>query len=494
MSSRTSYTDPTEKALETLSTLSQQNPDQSTYYDTFTNLLSSKLYHQLTVSIHDFTSNKSNIRYNTTATIEENNNFLSLYNYVLLPIVHKCNSLTVSRIGFYVAFSLCSSTSSTSEEDFNFSLLSSSSEEDYYEKSKLLLQNLISEFEKNIVTTTSSSSDGGDNYHRSTMLMNGNSNGSYTTAKLFTESKLHYLTLKHLEKTNVTTSTTTTTTTHNREETLENIKLFLTNNKPLLHELANSTESDIAIVHSAYYECAMTYRKVIGPPEAFYKEAISYLHYTPVSMDDVVMDDDDDKKESSTNYQELYTLATDLSLSALTGHGVYNFGEVVHNNSTILQILKNTKNQYLVELMEASANGDVDALGRIFIQYKDDIANQPALVHRMDVVKEKITLLALVNMVFERPSHERTLQFVDIAERTKMDVDQVEWIVMRALSLGLIKGSMDQVDQTVDVTWVMPRVLDEANMKNLAERFGEWAVKVSKTREYMSEHIPVTFG
>ena len=99
-----------------------------------------------------------------------------------------------------------------------------------------------------------------------------------------------------------------------------------------------------------------------------------------------------------------------------------------------------------------------------------------------------VTLLALVNMVFERPSLERTLSFEDIAERIAVPLEQVEWVIMRALSLGLIKGTMDQVEQTVDVTWVMPRNLDEKQMSELATRFGEWAVKVSKTQDYMLEH------
>merc|ERR1712008_524686 len=74
-----------------------------------------------------------------------------------------------------------------------------------------------------------------------------------------------------------------------------------------------------------------------------------------------------------------------------------------------------------------------------------------------------------------------------------MPTDQVELFIMRALSLGLIKGSMDQVDGTVDVTWAMPRVLDKVQMGALAGRFGEWAVKVSKTSDYMGERVP-TFG
>ena len=31
---------------------------------------------------------------------------------------------------------------------------------------------------------------------------------------------------------------------------------------------------------------------------------------------------------------------------------------------------------------------------------------------------------------------------------------------MRALSLDLVKGSIDQVEQKVHMTWVQPRVLD----------------------------------
>ena len=182
-----------------------------------------------------------------------------------------------------------------------------------------------------------------------------------------------------------------------------------------------------------------------------------------------------------------------MSLAALTGEGVYNFGEVVHSNKVILSALEGTDNEWLVKLMYASANGDVSELDNISNKYANSIAAQPALVNRANVVKEKIALLALVNMVFERDSHDRTLKFDDIATRIQIPIYQVELFIMRALSLGLIKGSMDQVDGTVDVTWVMPRVLDSTQMSALADRFGEWAVKVSKTIDYMGDHVP-TFG
>lgn len=37
---------------------------------------------------------------------------------------------------------------------------------------------------------------------------------------------------------------------------------------------------------------------------------------------------------------------------------------------------------------------------------------------------------------------------------------QVELLVMKALSAGLVKGSIDEVDKRVLMTWVQPRVLD----------------------------------
>ena len=38
-------------------------------------------------------------------------------------------------------------------------------------------------------------------------------------------------------------------------------------------------------------------------------------------------------------------------------------------------------------------------------------------------------------------------------------------LVMKALSLGLVKGSIDQVDAKVHMTWVQPRVLDREQVR-----------------------------
>jgi 26S proteasome regulatory subunit N9 len=53
---------------------------------------------------------------------------------------------------------------------------------------------------------------------------------------------------------------------------------------------------------------------------------------------------------------------------------------------------------------------------------------------------------------------------------------------MKALSLGLVRGTIDQVSGTVEITWVTPRVLTTAEMASLGERLGTWLDKVDATR------------
>lgn len=96
-------------------------------------------------------------------------------------------------------------------------------------------------------------------------------------------------------------------------------------------------------------------------------------------------------------------------------------------------------------------------------------------------------------LVFQRPSHERNIAFVEVAEATRLPHAQVEWLVMRALSCKLIKGSIDQVDEIVRVSWVQPRVLDNSQLKELINRLDGWEKKVNSTLLYVEEQTPELF-
>lgn len=431
-----SYVDATSGAVEHCQLMTQQHPDLAEFYDKIASCCKEKLWHQLTLTVLDLVSRPTKT---LRTTPEGTNSYLALYDKVVLSIDSKLNPLSLARIASFVAASLTPvSTSGMQTEDKDTTA------------AKAVLENLLANKADNLGTS----------------------------AKIFVQSKLSLLTLNTISAPSAELSGDAKT---KQEQQLSSIKSVISSNAELLKEMIQSPEnSESAIVHSAHYETAMTYYKVVGPPESFYDQAMSYLNYAPL----LKKEEDDD--EAKTKYY--HQLAVDLCLAALTGEGVYNLGQVV--STPVLAILDGTPEHWLVELLKSCSKGDVLEFQKLTQQYADPIAKQPALVHRANAVQEKLTLLALVNLIFEKHSSERTLGFQEIAERLHVPLEQVEWVVMRALSLHLIEGSMDQVEQTVSITWVLPRVLDTTQLQALASRFGEWAVKVSKTKDYMQEQTP----
>jgi len=261
----------------------------------------------------------------------------------------------------------------------------------------------------------------------------------------------------------------------NKKESLDMVYTMIKTNGPLLKQLAGDTP-EASIVNAAHYETSMTYYKIVGPPEAFYNEAVDYLNYYQPKEGDAAATD--------TKSQ---TLAVDLCLAALTGEGVYNLGQVVSN--PILRVLEPTPQAWLVELLKACALGDVSNFKKLCQEtYPSQIASQPALVNMGQQMQEKITLLGLVELVFAKPASERTLTFTEIAEGLEIPVEQVEWVIMRAFSVKLMEGTMDEVDGSVHITWILSRALSTEQMSDLASKFSAWAIKVINTKEVMEEN------
>ena len=61
---------------------------------------------------------------------------------------------------------------------------------------------------------------------------------------------------------------------------------------------------------------------------------------------------------------------------------------------------------------------------------------------------------------------------------------------MRALSLKLIKGLLDEVDGTLRVTWVQPRVLQSSQISLMKERLQTWTGTVNNTLQFLENETP----
>ena len=66
------------------------------------------------------------------------------------------------------------------------------------------------------------------------------------------------------------------------------------------------------------------------------------------------------------------------------------------------------------------------------------------------------------------------MTFDTISQETKVKPDEIEHLIMKALSLGLLKGSIDQVAQIAKINWVQPKVLDMKQIDGMRTRLREW--------------------
>ena len=67
--------------------------------------------------------------------------------------------------------------------------------------------------------------------------------------------------------------------------------------------------------------------------------------------------------------------------------------------------------------------------------------------------------MALLELAFNLPKSNRLISFGQLAVVCGIPADRVEFMVMKAMALGLVKGSIDQIEGQVTISWVAPKVL-----------------------------------
>jgi 26S proteasome regulatory subunit N9 len=255
-----------------------------------------------------------------------------------------------------------------------------------------------------------------------------------------------------------------------------------------------------ARVYAAYYQAHYELSKLRGNPQEYYSSALLYLTYIPLS-------------ELSQRSQQ--SLASDIGLAALLGANIYNFGELLQQ--PILSSLDSTEYNWLPPFLRAFNNGNIQEFNKIFNEVK---GKYPTLAQNAVFLNQKLRIMTLMELVFRLPSGKNTgaaaasasasaaassssptpaaaapsdvrgrvLSFSAISSGCDIPLDQVEWLLMKALALKVIKGNIDQVANDIRITWVSPRVLDKEQIQKVQERLTVWQGDVEQTTQFVETH------
>lgn len=224
-------------------------------------------------------------------------------------------------------------------------------------------------------------------------------------------------------------------------------------------------------VAAAVHYVAMQYSKSKSDYAAFYRSALMYLAHTA-------------QEEMSEEFCEAITV--DVSLAALLGTDVYNFGELLMH--PVMEVLRNSASYaWLYDILECFHQGDIPHYEALCCQHAAILNAQPALVANERHLKEKITVLCLLSFASSLPADEKTASLSDIAKRTGLTEDGVEFLLMKAFSLNLIRGVINGVKGTVSISWVAPRVLTLPEIEAFKDKVGAWLERVDKKAQELEK-------
>ncbi|QFZ27411.1 putative 26S proteasome regulatory subunit [Clavispora lusitaniae] len=243
----------------------------------------------------------------------------------------------------------------------------------------------------------------------------------------------------------------------------------LSHAEEILESLTTKFESTLqndysSKVNAAFYLTRCQYYKIHKNYNKFYTNGLLYLSSieTPLSP------------------EEKEAFCYDLCVSALLGDKIYNFGELILHD--ILNSISSSESQYfwLYELIQHLNAGDLAKFGQRMAECKE---KTPLLAHHQAFLHQKIVIMSMLELISVKSTTNKSLSFKEISSVTGTPEDEVEFLIIKCFSLNLIKGSINQIDQVLMVTWLQPRILNLDQVKTLYNHLVDWDSRVEKLAE-----------
>lgn len=246
--------------------------------------------------------------------------------------------------------------------------------------------------------------------------------------------------------------------------------------KNIIQESKNEIESmqdPLPELQAAFYLASCDSLKANRQFSQYYKNALTYLAYV-------------DLKTMPNEDKTMF--AVDLVLAALLGEDTYTFGELLRH--PLVEGLRQGPHQWLHALLESVDGGDLVGFEAVTNRHADYFNAQPLLVENKPKIEQKVALLALVNRIIAASAVNSEFTFDSLAKSSKVPLARIEILVMKAISLHLISGHMDEVKQTLTVTWVMPKQLTDKEVKQRGESVETWSKHIYNVLLNMENEVP----
>ena len=246
-----------------------------------------------------------------------------------------------------------------------------------------------------------------------------------------------------------------------------------------LEEIVKNTEQDFSgnieidsSLYSQYYKLSTLFYEKKQDYDNFYNSAFQYLAY-----------------ETKMTNEEKLDLCYKMCSAMLIGEKLYNFAELIEKD--FFKLMHGTQYEWISNLILSFNSAKVDQFLSMVDQNKNKIMDNPILKEKVDFLPIKIRIAALLDLIFQKNKAERTLSFDEICKVCQTEEDKIEYISMKALSHGLIKGYIDQVEKQLIVNWIQPKYLDKEKIVLMQDRFNAWIDKANRVLGDLQDNASV---
>lgn len=223
-------------------------------------------------------------------------------------------------------------------------------------------------------------------------------------------------------------------------------------------------------ISSAFYEASTNYFRASDHPKEFYDSLLLYLAYTPLNT-----------------LENKPQTAFELCIAGLVAPGMFDFGDL--RTAAILTTLEgDVDKEWILDFVDAAVDGSLPAYKAALQRHSKHV--KATFANKLDQLHEKMTLAALIELAFQQPKTNRKITLQEIAAHCDVDLSRCERLIMRAMSLDLIKGSIDSVTSELYLTWVKPRLVDAERIGILKSRFVAWSDNIKQLTTHLESITP----
>jgi hypothetical protein len=140
---------------------------------------------------------------------------------------------------------------------------------------------------------------------------------------------------------------------------------------------------------------------------------------------------------------------------------------------------------FLLELMKLYEKGKPTEFFNFFDSNQEILQKDNLLKTSSELLVRKIRVVSLCDSIFFSQKNSNRISFKEISEIVGVPVDDVELLVIHVLSIKLISGHIDEVNEQLVIESIKPRELDDQRLVQLKNKYVNWQSSISGSLEFI---------